>query len=330
MSEKLRKLNNQKIKINNHIKNIDETLKLKADISKDKIIEIYQEAKIVFPQLVKKQLEDIENFNINIIKNRQIRLNTEKNNLEIELKKLESQISQIKKQYDNLIKYLGEHGALEEYTSLNQKLSDYKIELDKLKMYKQAITKFKNNLSQIEMDFKNEDIKTRNYLYNFKEEIDKNILIFKNIANKFYENKISGIEIKNNENKNKLRFDINVKIQGDSSDGVNEVKIFCFDWTLLLAKHNHNINCIFHDSRILSDMDPRQISTLLKLSYETSLKNNLQYILSINENMLESAKEYLTQEEYNNVINSNILELTDKNEKSKLLGIQIDLNYEKN
>ncbi|WP_445322044.1 DUF2326 domain-containing protein [Paenibacillus sp. FSL M7-0420] len=92
------------------------------------------------------------------------------------------------------------------------------------------------------------------------------------------DNKPGGIRITNNEGENTLRYNITAKIQDDSSDGVNEVKIFCFDMTLLLLQLNHNVKFIFHDSRLFSNMDSRQRYTLFKLAYRKSQEHDLQYI----------------------------------------------------
>ena len=76
-------------------------------------------------------------------------------------------------------------------------------------------------------------------------------------------------------------------------------------------------------------MDPRQVSTLFKYAYSKSHECNLQYIISANEDSLEAIRQYFTEDEYKNFIeNSKILELTDKSDESKLLGIQVDMDYE--
>lgn len=76
-------------------------------------------------------------------------------------------------------------------------------------------------------------------------------------------------------------------------------------------------------------MDPRQRYTLFKLTNEYSSKNNLQYICTVNEDMIYSFKELITIEEYNELVEGNIrLQLTDESEESKLLGMQIDMEYE--
>ena len=85
---------------------------------------------------------------------------------------------------------------------------------------------------------------------------------------------------------------------------------------------------IFHDSKITGDMDTRQVKTMLKIAYEECIANDFQYIISLNENVIEALKDEMTEEEYLNLIQNNItLTLSDKSPKEKLLGFQIDLEY---
>lgn len=161
-----------------------------------------------------------------------------------------------------------------------------------------------------------------------KELLETIMTTFRELAKAFYE-KPGGIKVINNEGENTIRFDIMAKIQDDSSDGVNEVKIFCFDMTLLLLQRNHKMRFLFHDSRLFSNMDPRQRYTLFKLA-NSKIINGFQYIATVNEDTLLSFKDMMTDEEYNDIIENNIrLKLTDESEQSKLLGIQIDMDYEK-
>lgn len=331
ISEKLRTVRNKITLIQNSIENINKSIEIKTDISKEKVLKVYNEIEFNFPDNIIKKMEVLEEFNSKIIKNRIERLSSEKKDLELKLKETKIELKKLEINEDEKLQYLNKYGALEEYTAINQKLTDNKLKLDKLKTYQSLITECKNRLSEIKIELNKEDIATTNYLNKeAKNILDKNINLFKSISNDFYESKLAGINVSNNDGNNKLRYNINVHIDGDTGDGVSQVKIFCFDWTLLLAKHNHNINFIFHDGRILADMDPRQISTLFKYAYTKSNESNLQYIISANESMLESIREYLTKEEYENIIEKNkILELTDKSDESKLLGIQVDMDYEK-
>ncbi len=144
----------------------------------------------------------------------------------------------------------------------------------------------------------------------------------------FYSEKNPGISILNNEGKNSIRYDIKAKIQDDAGNAVNEVKIFCYDWTILKAKHNHNVNLIFHDSKITGDMDTRQIKTMLEIAYEECQANNFQYIISLNQSVIDSLKTEMNEEQHKKLILNNIkLTTSDKSPEDKLLGIQIELDY---
>ena len=147
-------------------------------------------------------------------------------------------------------------------------------------------------------------------------------------AKRFYPKKKSGLVIKNNSGENLLRYTLEARIEDDSSDCVNEVRMFCFDWLILNCQVS-KMKFIAHDSRMYANMDPRQRETLFRIVYETCKQKGFQYICSINEDALESFESLMDAEEYKNIIKDNIiLELNDDAPESKLLGIQIDMDLE--
>ena len=55
-------------------------------------------------------------------------------------------------------------------------------------------------------------------------------------------------------------------------------------------------------------------------------QNDKQYIATINQNQVTEVRRHLSEEEFKNIIEDNtILNLTDDDEKGKLLGITIEL-----
>lgn len=125
-----------------------------------------------------------------------------------------------------------------------------------------------------------------------------------------------------------LRYTLDARIEDDSSDGVNEVRIFCFDLLLLLRKAGA-IRFLIYDSRLFANMDPRQREVLFRVMHEICEKNEIQYIYSINEDAMHSVKSFMPDEDYQQIISDNIiLELKDDAAESKLLGIQVDIDLE--
>jgi hypothetical protein len=68
--------------------------------------------------------------------------------------------------------------------------------------------------------------------------------------------------------------------------------------TLLTLQRNHNFGLLFHDSRLFSNMDPRQRATLFSLAYTETKENDLQYIASVSQNQLDSFQKLLSKDEF--------------------------------
>lgn len=326
----LKELENKRVLISNSIKNINKSLESKPDLSLNNVTDLYNQAKIEVPEMIVKKMEDAIIFQENLFKNRSERLLTELRKNENSLRHIDEVITSTGKKLDNSLEYLNQYGALEDYNSIVKKQNDMKIELERLNEYTEIIKSYNTKLRDIKSSLNKENIETDLYLERSSDLLDEIMDTFRNLSKTFYEKKPGGITINNNEGSNTLRFNITAKIQDDSSDGVNEVKIFCFDMTLLLLQKNHKFEFIFHDSRLFGNMDPRQRLTLFKVANQKVQESDIQYIASINEDTIMSFKDLLQDDEYESLINANtILTLTDESAESKLLGKQIDMDYNK-
>src|SRR5699024_11215915 len=191
-------------------------------------------------------------------------------------------IETVGKELDKILGYLNTHGALEDYNALNKKLNDMQIKLERLNEYQEILRTYKKKIKNVRSNFNTKNNETDNYLESIEDLLEEIMTTFRDLSKTFYEKKPGGIKVVNNDGDNTIRFNIIAKIQDDSSDGVNEVKIFCFDMTLLLLKQNHKFEFLFHDSRLFGNMDPRQRYNLLKVAYEKANSEDLQYIATIN------------------------------------------------
>jgi uncharacterized protein YydD (DUF2326 family) len=330
ISNDLRELRNQAAKIRIAIESLGKSLKVKPDITRKQLENLYAEAHIRLSDMVIKKIEEVEAFNARILDNRTVSLLKEKQNFESRLSEIENKISYWGRQEDEKLQYLNSHGALDDYMQLTNLLAENKMNLLKLRQYKELVKEYKTRQEEVKKEFANENIATVKYLSDIEPLIKKNILIFQSLSEQFYEGKSSGITIENNDRQNKLRFDIKAKIEDDTGDGVNEVRTFCFDWTILKGQYHHQVKFIFHDSRLISENDPRQVATMLKIAHYECQKNDFQYILSINQSMLDLLQKELSEEEYKTlIIDTEVLELNDISDENRLLGIQLDLNYTK-
>ncbi len=321
-------LENRRVLVNSYIKNIEEAFKETTEVKEEKLLKIYEAANVEIPDMVKKSINDVLKFHNDLIVSRNTRLRKELNKQKAELKSIDEQIRDLGQHMDELLNYLNSHGALEEYTALTKQLSTLQNELNRIQEYQKILKTYQDTELEIKALLIEEDRETNKYLTQEVQYLSGLREKYGYYAKKFYPKKISGLVIRNNSGENMLRYTLEARIEDDSSDGVNEVRMFCFDLLLLLCRKS-NMRFLFHDSRLFANMDPRQREMLFRIVNETCRKNDFQYICSINEDALLSIQTLMTPDEYEqNITNNIILELKDDAPERKLLGIQVDIDLE--
>jgi uncharacterized protein YydD (DUF2326 family) len=329
LKEQLTDLRNQSIVTKNSIAAIEKSLKIRPDIPAQKLISAYEELIDSFKDGVIQKLEDVEKFHSSLIKNRVARLSQEKIRLQSKLNSAEKQLADIHTEFNNLISYLGTNKALDELTAISSQISELKEKAQKIRDYQALNKQYKIDIAAIKSSMNSQIELTYEYLEDTRSEFETNIdSVYRNFVKRFYPNSPAGISVRNNDKDNQTRFDIDVKIENQASDGINHVRIFCFDLLILIASINHELEFIFHDSRLFDGVDPRQRVEMLRLANELCLKNNKQYIVTLNQDHIDSMHSHWVEGEYESLIAKNItLKLADDSDASRLLGKQIDMSY---
>lgn len=321
-------LENKRVLVSNYVKNIENSTREIEDVKEETLLKIYEAAKVEIPDMVKKSLDEVTKFHSELLSTRNTRLRKELERHKAELKSIDEEILTLGRRMDELLDYLNSHGALEEYVALTKQLSSLQNELNRIQEYQKILKAYRDTKLDIKAALIEQDKAADAYLEEESKYLDELRTKFWNYAKRFYPKKKSGLVIKNNSGENMLRYSLEARIEDDSSDGVNEVRMFCFDW-LLLNCMKSKMRFIAHDSRMFANMDPRQRETLFRIVYETCQTTEFQYICSINEDALDSFESMMQMDEYQNIIKNNIiLELNDDAPESKLLGIQIDIDLE--
>jgi len=322
------KMKNRITLIENQIQSIEESRKFSPDIKRESIEKIYSEASITFTQDALKSLAELEKFYEYLSSSREKRLLDKKNELGRTLNELKLKIEQKKIELDSKLKYLDTHQALDIVLKLNDKLADLKTKKENIERYDSLISKYQKSKIKTEKDFIDSTERTQYYLDDAKDIIKSTTDFFRELSKRFYPQATAGITVRNNDGDNQIRYDIDAKITADRSDGIGNIKTFCYDLTILLKGFSHRVNFIFHDSRLLSDTDPRQLAELFRILNDYIKISGKQYILTLNQNQVDEVRKYLTDNEYKTIILQNIcLELKDELPEDKLLGIQIDMDY---
>lgn len=312
-----------KIKLRNiNIDNINQSLKISPDVNRHDIQNIYDESNLVFQSHVEKQLIDLEKFYQDLTINRAKRLQSQKHEFISELKKLNSQFTNLKEELDSHMKFLNAHQALDVFTKMSSRLAALQQNREKLQGYEKLQHDYEQKKTSLKKDMILQSEETATYLDQVKNDINKIMEYFRVLVKRFYPDALAGITVRNNDGKNQIRYEIEAKIQSDSSDGINSVKLFCYDLTLLMHGSNHFMNFMFHDSRLFSDIDEVHCNVLFEI-VKTKFKDK-QYIASINQNQLNALSEDMQDFVKNHVVR----ELTDNSDGGKLLGITVELEYD--
>jgi uncharacterized protein YydD (DUF2326 family) len=326
---RLQALRNRSIVVSNAVQNISASQEITPDLDRNAVVRVYQEILAAMPAQVVKRIEDVTKFHEQLVQTRRARLTLEHKKLEQEFEELKGRIETLSNELDSKLLYLGTHGALDEFVSLTSRRSEYSVKVQKIRDYQELLQQYGKRMQEISMALITETKKANDYMSSNKELFSEIMDRFRSFSRRFYPDRPGGLAVKTNEGDNQIRFDLEARIQDDASDGINEVKIFCFDATLLLTRHAHKVGFVMHDSRLFADIDPRQRAVLFRLANEISNENSLQYIATINEDQINAIKDQFSPEEYENLILKNVVqELTDESSEGKLLGIQIDMQYE--
>jgi uncharacterized protein YydD (DUF2326 family) len=310
--------------------NLLKTLAQRPSLSKEKVEEMYNEANIYLSETIKKRLEEVQIFNDKIIKDRETRLKSEKINIEKLLKNTEKEIRALEKDDDDWRVKLTNKGSHDDYHAVNKSFIDKKMELQSLQQYVKLTTEYDQYIADKDIEIKQIISQTIEYITNAaKKPIEENTTFFMNMAQQLYTDlPTSGISVKYDDGDNQTALKISAHIQGSASDGINDALTFCFDWTLLHFKHNHRINFLVHDSRITDHFSTTdQRSKLIELAYHQSIKDNVQYIIGMNEENWKAILDETTDDNFKKQLEKSVaLELTF--DTLLLGGNHIDLDYE--
>jgi uncharacterized protein YydD (DUF2326 family) len=278
---------NQIVKYENIVETINDNLNLKVDITSEKVQKLYKEAKITFPSDMLKKMEEISLFHEKLIEGRKTRLVNDKENYKKEINKLKKQLRELDLLMNSNMEFIKDKVSTTEYERIQERLTDYKIQFEKLTQYDKVMKSFEHNRAEIKAQLATDNVEALSYMesiVNYKKELSEQ---FQHYVDYIYdENKYSGIDIVNNDGENKIRYDIKVEIQDDNSGGVGNVKIFCMDLLIWEKANNNEIDFLYHDGSLFSETDPRQCYRMLKLAQGICIKQKRQYIINMNYDML--------------------------------------------
>jgi len=288
-----------------------------SDVSIDELQRIYEEAGVFFSDNIKAQFEEVADFHKALLTNRREYLQSETRKLRSEIARLREETERLTELRAKSLEILESHGALEEYTKLQEKYSKLIQLYEDAKKRKEAALQIEERKSKIKIETQELLLLAR---HDYAERIsarERAISLFrKNTEFLYNEPGILTIEIKD------TGYDFGVEIRSAKSQGVNYMKVFCYD--MLIAELSASRNCrpefLVHDSTIFDGVDERQIALALILAKQKCEELGFQYICLINSDTIperEFDEQFMTT-----FMDSVVLRLDDSTDTGGLLGIR--------
>ena len=292
LKEKKILLEKNMFRMNRLIELIDECTKV--DISDNDIINLYNQANIVIPELTQRTLNEVQQFYDNMFKDKKEIYEKELRELENENKNLQQKIEILAKEVDDLSSKISDNDIFKEAMNLyevkNTELTQNQEEYGRVT----GVIDDLSNKKKIEDSIKEKYIILEQKLKMYKELIDIYRTYVFNLVNEIYEDDQEAyfdIEIPLDRRINSMPIKVTLNLKGDKGEGISAVKNIVID--LLILYYNNLVEYLIQDSSCFEGIDKRQVATLIIKANEIALIKDKQYIVSVNEYHLQKDNEQL-------------------------------------
>lgn len=240
---------------------------------------MFSQIGIELPGISIRKLSEVSEFHRTVLNNREEFLSSEMNELRTQINMLSQQIVELDIERAELFEILESHGALGDLKLLQKKYIELSNQLS-------DIDGLLSRYNQIEDEESNLNIAKEQWMISARRDFDERYQIRENcvdIFNSYSEelynapgNLILDID------SNGFKFDVEIERSG--SNGINNMKIFCYDLMLatIWAQKEKGPKLLIHDSIIFDGVDERQVALALELAYKMSEKYGFQYICTMN------------------------------------------------
>ena len=281
----------------------------------EEVLEVYQAVGVTMPELVRRRLDEVEDFHRQIIANRRAYLESEIQRIETSRNQRELQLQSRVDRRARLLEVLQTYGALQEYTRLQELHLDLIARRNDLDNRINNLRRFEQGRSEIRV---NRELLLQTARREFEErrEIrERAINIFNSKSEELYSaagNLVVDVT--------DTGFHFDVEIMRSGSQGIDNMKIFCYDQMLaqLWANDQPSPGLLIHDSTIFDGVDERQVALALELAQRESERWGFQYVCALNSDTLPSA-DFSPGFDLNHFVR---LRFTDESEEGGLLGIR--------
>ena len=255
------------------------------DPDTDELLEVYQEVGVTMPDMVRRRLEEVQDFHRQIVANRRVYLQSEIQRVESGRSQRSLELHAEIEKRAQLLQVLQTHGALQEFTALQE------LHLDLVSRRNDVDNRI-SNLQRFEQGRSEVRVSRELLLQTARRDFEERREARATAINIFNSNSQSLYSAPGNlvVNIADTGFTFDVDIMRSGSQGINNMKIFCYDLMLaqLWATKQPSPRLLMHDSTIFDGVDERQIAQSLELAHQEAKNNGFHYVCALNSDTLPS------------------------------------------
>lgn len=321
LTERIHKLTNANVIDRRLLELYSQSLKDERAPESTDVVRLYERAGVELPGSVKRHLTDVQEFHSTLVENRRSFLSGEVQRLEHDQEVRSAAIEDLSAQRAELMTILETHGALDEYTQLQQRLLKTKGELEGVLRRIKNIQDLQEGESTLKIERALLVKRARRGLLEQAANRDRAIELFNANSQALYEepgNLVMDV--------NDAGFEFGVHIHRSTSGGVENMKIFCYDLTVaeLWAERKQSPGFLVHDSIIFDGVDERQRALALQLAATECKAFGFQYICTMNSDAVPRT-EFGKDFDFDSLVR---LRLSDEDPRSSLTGIRFEAEEE--
>lgn len=254
----------------------------KNDVTSEHLLLIFEKVKQEIPEIVKRNLNEVEEFHRKVYEERKEFLGEKKRVLENEMASLKNHMEELAENIDSIGKIIATNEVYQEsielYGKYNSELQDLVYKQGKLSQIQEvdkSIEKEENDLSK---KFNNVAQVRKTYeemVAEYRDFIDELVRsIYDDEVNAYFDIKVRQKHLTTRP----ISYEFSLK--GDTGEGVTEVKKNLMDY--LVCNYNIVVEMLVQDSACYNGIDPRQIAGMLNAIGEIAKEKNKQVIIAIN------------------------------------------------
>jgi len=312
MAGELAQIRDKKVTATRFEKQLREAMVEEGPPTTDDLQNLYDAAHVQLPEAVVRSFQEARVFHESVIANRRTYLQQQLQETVDSISQMNKKEADLQQTWSGVMQVLREGKAFDQYLALQEELNQL--------VGKTAVLRERFRLAEALESKSTEDranratlqMRLQQDLSDRYDRVSQATVAFEDISKCLYETNSGSLRVGDSAN----GLDLKIDIQGATSKGITQVKILCFDLTLMKIT-NSGTGFLLHDSHIFDGVDSRQTAAALRLANQLSSDYSFQYTVTINSDDIppELAHDFVTDHRVN-------VDLTDDPDSGGLFGIR--------